>query len=204
MGQIKVTKAPIEGLYVIEPSVHGDARGYFMETYNQKDMHEAGLDMVFVQDNQSMSTKGVLRGLHFQKQYPQGKLVRVIKGSVYDVAVDLREGSPTYGQYYGVELTEENKKQFYISEGFAHGFLVLSAVAEFCYKVTDFWHPGDESGLAWNDPEINIQWPQLRGAYPGSASAEGYTLEDGTPLNLSDKDQKWLGLKDTFHFSSEK
>lgn len=204
MGQIKVTKAPIEGLYVIEPSVHGDARGYFMETYNQKDMHEAGLDMVFVQDNQSMSTKGVLRGLHFQKQYPQGKLVRVIKGSVYDVAVDLREGSPTYGQYYGVELTEENKKQFYISKGFAHGFLVLSDVAEFCYKVTDFWHPGDESGLAWNDPEINIQWPQLRGAYPGSASAEGYTLEDGTPLNLSDKDQKWLGLKDTFHFSSEK
>jgi dTDP-4-dehydrorhamnose 3,5-epimerase len=204
MGQIKVTKAPIEGLYVIEPSVHGDARGYFMETYNQKDMHEAGLDMVFVQDNQSISTKGVLRGLHFQKQYPQGKLVRVIKGSVYDVAVDLREGSPTYGQYYGVELTEENKKQFYISEGFAHGFLVLSDVAEFCYKVTDFWHPGDESGLAWNDPEINIQWPQLRGAYPGSASAEGYTLEDGTPLNLSDKDQKWLGLKDTFHFSSEK
>ena len=204
MGQIKVTKAPIEGLYVIEPSVHGDARGYFMETYNQKDMHEAGLDMVFVQDNQSMSTKGVLRGLHFQKQYPQGKLVRVIKGSVYDVAVDLREGSPTYGQYYGVELTEENKKQFYISEGFAHGFLVLSDVAEFCYKVTDFWHPGDESGLAWNDPEINIQWPQLRGTYPGSASAEGYTLEDGTPLNLSDKDQKWLGLKHTFHFSSEK
>ena len=204
MGQIKVTKAPIEGLYVIEPSVHGDARGYFMETYNQKDMHEAGLDMVFVQDNQSMSTKGVLRGLHFQKQYPQGKLVRVIKGSVYDVAVDLREGSPTYGQYYGVELTEENKKQFYISEGFAHGFLVLSDVAVFCYKVTDFWHPGDESGLAWNDPEINIQWPQLRGTYPGSASAEGYTLEDGTPLNLSDKDQKWLGLKDTFHFSSEK
>ena len=204
MGQIKVTKAPIEGLYVIEPSVHGDARGYFMETYNQKDMHEAGLDMVFVQDNQSMSTKGVLRGLHFQKQYPQGKLVRVIKGSVYDVAVDLREGSPTYGQYYGVELTEENRKQFYISEGFAHGFLVLSDVAEFCYKVTDFWHPGDESGLAWNDPEINIQWPQLRGTYPGSASAEGYTLEDGTPLNLSDKDQKWLGLKDTFHFSSEK
>ena len=204
MGQIKVTKAPIEGLYVIEPSVHGDARGYFMETYNQKDMHEAGLGMVFVQDNQSMSTKGVLRGLHFQKQYPQGKLVRVIKGSVYDVAVDLREGSPTYGQYYGVELTEENKKQFYISEGFAHGFLVLSDVAEFCYKVTDFWHPGDESGLAWNDPEINIQWPQLRGTYPGSASAEGYTLEDGTPINLSDKDQKWPGPTVSFHFSSEK
>ncbi|WP_036607072.1 dTDP-4-dehydrorhamnose 3,5-epimerase [Oribacterium sp. P6A1] len=200
MGQIKVTKAPIEGLYVIEPTVHGDSRGYFMETYNQNDMHDAGLDMVFVQDNQSMSTKGVLRGLHFQKEFPQGKLVRVIKGSVYDVAVDLRQGSKTYGQYFGVELTEENKKQFYISEGFAHGFLVLSDVAEFCYKVTDFYHPGDEGGLAWNDPEINIQWPTLTGEYKGNASAEGYTLSDGTPLNLSDKDQKWLGLKDTFHF----
>ena len=194
MGQIKVTKAPIEGLYIIEPSVHGDARGYFMETYNQNDMHEAGLDMVFVQDNQSMSTKGVLRGLHFQKQYPQGKLVRVIKGSVFDVAVDLREGSETYGKWYGVELTEENKKQFYISEGFAHGFLVLSDTAEFCYKVTDFYHPGDEGGLAWNDPEIGIEWPQLTGEYKGTASADGYALTDGTALNLSDKDQKWAGL----------
>lgn len=202
MGQIKVEKAPIEGLYIIEPAVHGDERGYFMETYNQNDMHEAGLDMVFVQDNQSMSTKGVLRGLHFQKQYPQGKLVRVIKGSVYDVAVDLREGSKTYGQYFGVELTAENKKQFYISEGFAHGFLVLSDTAEFCYKVTDFYHPGDEGGLAWNDPEIHIEWPKLTGSYPGNASAAGYTLEDGTPLNLSEKDQHWLGLKDTFHFNS--
>ena len=142
MGQIKVTKAPIEGLYIIEPAVHGDSRGYFMETYNQKDMEENGLNMVFVQDNQSMSTKGVLRGLHFQKEFPQGKLVRVIKGAVYDVAVDLRSGSETYGKWYGVELTEENKKQFYISEGFAHGFLVLSDTAEFCYKVTDFYHPG--------------------------------------------------------------
>jgi dTDP-4-dehydrorhamnose 3,5-epimerase len=173
-----------------------------METYNQNDMHEAGLDMVFVQDNQSMSTKGVLRGLHFQKEYPQGKLVRVIKGSVFDVAVDLRSGSPTYGKWYGVELTEENKKQFYISEGFAHGFLVLSETAEFCYKVTDFYHPGDEGGLAWNDPEIGIDWESvgLKGEYNGTASAEGYTLEDGTKLNLSDKDQKWLGLKDTFKF----
>ena len=136
MAQIKVTKCPIEGLYVIEPAVHGDARGYFMETYNQKDMAEFGLNMVFVQDNQSMSVKGVLRGLHFQKEYPQGKLVRVIKGNVFDVAVDLRAGSQTYGQWFGVELTEENKKQFYISEGFAHGFLVLSDMAEFCYKVT--------------------------------------------------------------------
>lgn len=199
MGQIKVTKAPIEGLYVIEPTVHGDGRGYFVETYNQNDMHEAGLDMVFVQDNQSMSTKGVLRGLHFQKQYPQGKLVRVIQGTVFDVAVDLRSGSKTYGQWFGVELSEENNKQFYISEGFAHGFLVLSDVAKFCYKVTDFYHPGDEGGLAWNDPEIGIQWPKLEGVYNGTPSAEGYTV-DGVSLNLSEKDQKWLRLKDTFKF----
>lgn len=199
MGQIKVTKAPIEGLYVIEPTVHGDSRGYFVETYNQNDMHEAGLDMVFVQDNQSMSTKGVLRGLHFQKQYPQGKLVRVIQGTVFDVAVDLRSGSKTYGQWFGVELSEENNKQFYISEGFAHGFLVLSDVAKFCYKVTDFYHPGDEGGLAWNAPEIGIQWPKLEGIYHGTPSAEGYTV-DGVPLNLSEKDQKWLRLKDTFKF----
>ena len=201
MGQIKVTKCPIEGLYIIEPTVHGDNRGYFMETYNQRDMQENGLNMVFVQDNQSMSVKGVLRGLHFQKEYPQGKLVRVIKGSVFDVAVDLRAGSETYGKWFGVELTEENKKQFYISEGFAHGFLVLSDTAEFCYKVTDFYHPGDEGGLAWNDPAIGIEWPRLTGEYRGTASAEGYMLEDGTPLNLSDKDQKWLGLEDTFHFN---
>lgn len=200
MGQIKVTKCPIAGLYIIEPAVHGDNRGYFMETYNQRDMEEAGLNMVFVQDNQSMSTKGVLRGLHFQKQYPQGKLVRVIKGRVFDVAVDLRAGSETYGQWYGVELTEENKKQFYISEGFAHGYLVLSETAEFCYKVTDFYHPCDEGGLAWNDPAINICWPGLIGDYQGSASAKGYALADGTPLNLSEKDQKWLGLNDAFRF----
>jgi dTDP-4-dehydrorhamnose 3,5-epimerase len=200
MGQIKVTKAPIEGLYVIEPTVHGDDRGYFMETYNQNDMKAAGLDMVFVQDNQSMSKKGVLRGLHFQKQYPQGKLVRVIKGRVFDVAVDLRKDSATYGKWYGVELTEENKKMFYISEGFAHGFLVLSDVAEFCYKVTDFYHPGDEGGLAWNDPSIGIEWPDLCGVYQGNADSAGYTLSDGTPLNLSDKDKKWMTLKDTFRF----
>lgn len=200
MGQIKVTKAPIEGLYVIEPTIHGDSRGYFVETYNQKDMHEAGLDMIFVQDNQSMSTKGVLRGLHFQKQYPQGKLVRVIQGTVFDVAVDLRSESETYGQWYGVELSEENNKQFYISEGFAHGFLVLSNIAKFCYKVTDFYHPGDEGGLAWNDPEIGIKWPAVVGNYNGSANVKGYALVDGTVLNLSDKDQKWLGLKETFKF----
>ena len=202
MGQITVEKnvGGIEGLCVITPAVHGDSRGYFMETYSQRDMAEAGLDMVFVQDNQSCSSKGVLRGLHFQKEFPQGKLVRVIKGSVFDVAVDLRSGSETYGKWYGIELTEENKKQFYIPEGFAHGFLVLSDIAEFCYKCTDFYHPGDEGGLAWNDPEIGITWPKLVGEYQGSASAEGYTLEDGTALNLSEKDQKWVGLKNTFKF----
>ena len=200
MGQIKVTPAPIKGLYIIEPAVHGDARGYFMETYSLRDMTEAGLDMNFVQDNQSMSVKGVLRGLHFQKEYPQGKLVRVIKGRVFDVAVDLRRDSETYGKWYGVELSEENKKQFYISEGFAHGFLVLSETAEFCYKVTDFYHPGDEGGLAWNDPAIGIRWPELVGEYQGSAAATGYTLADGTPLNLSEKDQKWSCLADTFAF----
>ena len=202
IGQIKVEKnvGGIEGLCVIEPAVHGDARGYFMETYNEKDMKEAGIDIHFVQDNQSMSTKGVLRGLHFQKQYPQCKLVRAVRGTVFDVAVDLRSDSETYGKWYGVTLSAENKKQFLIPEGFAHGFLVLSDEAEFCYKVNDFWHPNDEGGMAWNDPEIGIEWPELKGEYKGSASAEGYTLKDGTALNLSDKDQKWLGLKDTFKF----
>lgn len=190
MSQIKVTKCPIEGLCIIEPAVHGDSRGYFMETYNQRDMAENGLDMVFVQDNQSMSTKGVLRGLHTQKEHPQGKLVRVIQGRVFDVAVDLRPGSETYGKWYGLELSAENKKQFYIPQGFAHGFLVLSDTAEFCYKVTDFYHPNDELGIAWNDPTIGIEWPEVVGQYHGSASAEGYTLADGTPLKLSDKDQK--------------
>lgn len=190
MGQITVEKCNIEGLYVITPTVHADDRGYFMETYNQNDMHEAGLDMVFVQDNQSKSKKGVLRGLHFQKKYPQGKLVRVIKGKVFDVAVDLRLGSKTYGQWYGVELSEENNKQFYIGEGFAHGFLVLSDEAEFCYKCTDFYHPGDEGGLAWNDPDINVEWPELEGEFHGTASEEGYFLKDGTAISLSEKDQK--------------
>lgn len=202
MGQIKVEKnvGGIEGLHIITPAVHGDNRGYFMETYNQKDMHEAGLDMIFVQDNESSSSKGVLRGLHFQKQYPQGKLVRCIKGAVFDVAVDLRAESPTYGKWFGVELTEDNKKQFYISEGFAHGFLVLTDEARFCYKVTDFWHPGDEGGLAWNDPEIGIKWPHLVGEYKGTANPDSYHMDDGTPLNFSDKDKLWLPLKETFKF----
>ena len=197
-----MTKTDIEGLYVIEPAVHGDSRGYFMETYNQNDMHEAGLDMVFVQDNQSMSTKGVLRGLHFQKEFPQGKLVRVIRGEVFDVAVDLRKDSSTFGKWFGITLSAENKKQFYISEGFAHGFLVLSETAEFVYKVTDFYHPGDESGLAWNDPAIGIEWPGLVGEYHGTASGEGYVLSDGTPLNLSDKDQRWNCIQDTYLFNN--
>lgn len=201
MGQITVEHDVdgIEGLCVITPAVHGDSRGYFYESYNLNDMKENGIDITFVQDNQSMSTKGVLRGLHFQKQYPQTKLVRVIKGSVFDVAVDLRSGSETYGKWYGIELTEENKKQFLIPRGFAHGFLVLSDTAEFCYKCDDFYHPNDEGGMAWNDPEIGIVWPELQGEYKGTASVEGYTV-DGIPLNLSDKDQKWFGIKDTFKF----
>ena len=202
MGQIIVEKivAGIEGLCVITPAVHGDNRGYFMETYSQRDMEENGIRIQFVQDNQSMSVKGVLRGLHFQKNFPQTKLVRVINGSVFDVAVDLRAGSETFGKWYGIELTAENKKQFLIPRGFAHGFLVLSETAEFCYKCDDFYHPNDEGGLAWNDPAINIQWPEVTGDYQGSASAEGYALADGTPLNLSDKDQKWLPLSETFTF----
>lgn len=198
MGQIKVEKnmAGIEGLCVITPAVHGDNRGYFMETYSQRDMEEAGINICFVQDNQSMSVKGVLRGFHFQKKYPQTKLVRVIKGSVFDVAVDLRPGSATYGKWYGIELTEENKKQFLIPKGFAHGFLVLSDVAEFCYKCDDFYHPDDEGGIAWNDPQIGVKWPGVEGIYSGTASAAGYYLE-GTALTLSDKDQKWMNLKDT-------
>ena len=198
MGQITVEKnvGGIEGLCVITPKVHGDNRGYFMETYNQRDMQEAGLDMVFVQDNQSMSVKGVLRGLHTQKNFPQGKLVRVIQGRVFDVAVDMRPDSETYRKWYGLELSSENKKQFYIPEGFAHGFLVLSETAEFCYKVTDFYHPNDEVGYAWNDPAIGICWPGVAGAYQGTASAEGYTMEDGTPLRLSAKDQLLSCLAD--------
>ena len=202
MGQITVEKnvAGIEGLCVITPAVHGDNRGYFMETYSQRDMEENGINIRFVQDNQSMSAKGVLRGLHFQKNFPQTKLVRVISGSVFDVAVDLRKDSTTFGKWYGIELTAENKKQFLIPRGFAHGFLVLSDTAEFCYKCDDFYHANDEGGLAWNDPAIGIEWPGVMGSYSGSASAEGYTLSDGTALKLSDKDQRWNCLKETFSF----
>ena len=202
MGQITVEKnvGGIEGLCVITPAVHGDSRGYFMETYNQKDMEDAGINITYVQDNQSTSTKGVSRGLHFQKQYPQTKLVRVIKGRVFDVVVDLRSDSKTYGKWHGEILTEENKKQFLIPKGFAHGFLVLSEIAEFCYKCDDFYHPNDEGGLAWNDPEIGIEWVDVVGEYTGSADPTGYTLKDGTALNFSEKDKKWAGIKDTFKF----
>ena len=183
MGQIKVTKAPIEGLYVIEPRLFGDERGWFMETYSRRDMEEAGLNAVFVQDNQSLSSRGVLRGLHFQKTHPQGKLVRVLHGTVFDVAVDLRGNSPTLGQWFGVTLTGENHKQFYISPGFAHGFLVLSETAEFFYKCTDFYHPEDEGGLLWNDPAVGITWPEI-----------------DAPLNINARDQKWPVLKDVFTY----
>ena len=180
MGQIKVTPCDIDGLYIIEPTVHGDSRGYFMETYNKNDMAEAGLTMEFVQDNQSSSSKGVLRGLHFQKQHPQGKLVRVIKGTVFDVVVDLRSHSETYGKWFGVVLSAENKKQFFIPKGFAHGFLVLSEHAEFVYKCSDFYHPNDEGGLIWNDPDIGVEWP----------------IPEGMELSFSDKDTKWGSFKE--------
>jgi dTDP-4-dehydrorhamnose 3,5-epimerase len=174
VGKIKVTPCPIEGLIIIEPRVFGDERGWFFETYNQNDMREAGLDLVFVQDNHSMSTKGVLRGLHYQKEFPQGKLVRVVRGAVFDVAVDIRKGSATYGKWHGIELSAENKKQFYIPEGFAHGFLVLSDEAEFVYKCTGFYKADDEGGIAWNCPRIGIEWPV-----------------EGLELVISEKDRSW-------------
>ena len=185
MGKIKVTEncGGIRGLKIIEPTVFGAARGYFMETYNYNDFTAAGIDCQFVQDNQSASKKGVLRGLHFQIHYPQDKLVRVVNGEVFDVAVDLREGSETFGKWFGVVLSAENKKQFFIPKGFAHGFVVLSEYAEFCYKVTDFYHPNDEGGLLWNDPEIGVEW----------VLPEGMTEED---LILSEKDRLWSGIQE--------
>lgn len=172
MSKFKIVKTAIEDLVVIEPTVFGDKRGFFLESYNHRELRAAGFDKVFVQDNFSRSSKGVLRGLHFQKQYPQGKLVKVTRGEVFDVAVDLRKGSPTYGKWHGVVLDDEDHWMFYIPEGFAHGFLVLSEIADFQYKCTDYYHPKDEGGVIWNDPEINIQWP----------------LENITPL-LSSKDE---------------
>lgn len=180
MGKITVETCEIEGLKIITPTVFGDERGYFVETYNYNDYKAAGIDVEFVQDNQSASKKGVLRGLHFQINYPQDKLVRVIKGEVFDVAVDLRKGSPTFGKWHGVILSEENMKQFFVPKGFAHGFLVLSDYAEFCYKVTDFYHPNDEGGIMYNDPGIGVEWP----------------IEEGMELVLSDKDTKHGGIKE--------
>lgn len=159
MGKFKFVETGIEDLYVIEPTLFGDERGYFMETYNKTEFHAAGLTMDFVQDNESRSDNGVLRGMHFQVKHPQGKLVRVTKGEVFDVAVDLRKGSETFGKWYGVYLSGENKKQFYIPEGFAHGFLVTSEIAEFVYKCTDFYYQKDEGGLLWNDATVAIEWP---------------------------------------------
>lgn len=183
MGKIKVETCDIEGLKVITPTVFGDERGYFMETYNYNDFAEAGIDVKFVQDNQSASKKGVLRGLHFQINYPQDKLVRVVNGEVFDVAVDLREDSATFGKWFGVRLSAENKKQFFIPKNFAHGFIVLSDYAEFAYKCTDFYHPNDEGGLLWSDPKIGVEWPM----------PEGMCIDD---LILSDKDQKWPGIEE--------
>ena len=189
MSNFKIEKCPIDGLYIIEPRCFEDDRGYFMETYNLRELSESGFDAVFVQDNQSMSKMGVLRGLHFQKNHPQGKLVRVIKGTVYDVAVDLRKNSLSFGQWFGIYLSEENKKQFYIPAGFAHGFLVLSDAAEFCYKCTDFYDPNDEGGIAWDDQELDIKWPGL--SYVGGKAL----LNGNIPVSISEKDCLWPSLK---------
>ncbi len=175
MGNFEFNKTEISGLYIIQPKFFEDNRGYFMETYNKSNFDYAGLNMFFVQDNESKSSKGVLRGLHFQKKHSQGKLVRVIKGEVFDVAVDLRMGSPTYGKWIGVYLNENNKKQFYIPEGFAHGFLVLSDEAILNYKCTDVYAPKYEDGVMWNDEQIDIKWP----------------IEHIDKIILSEKDKKY-------------
>jgi dTDP-4-dehydrorhamnose 3,5-epimerase len=180
MAKFHLQDTGIEGLKVVEPTVFGDERGYNMETYHLDEFRKAGLDMIFVQDNQSRSVKGVLRGLHFQRHYPQGKLVRVIRGEVYDVAVDIRKNSSTFGKWYGIVLSEENKKQLYIPEGFAHGFLVLSDTAEFVYKLTDFYHPEDQDGIMWNDSDLNILWP----------------INDIQEVVLSDKDKKLTAFRE--------
>ncbi len=181
MGNFKFTETGIEDMFVVEPAVFEDNRGYFMETYHEKDFKDAGHDLTFVQDNQSKSTKGVLRGLHMQLEHPQGKLVRVIKGEVFDVGVDLRADSETYGKSFGIILSDENKKQLYVPPKFAHGFLVLSDEAEFVYKCTDFYHGDDESGIKWDDEDLAIDWP----------------LDGIDEIILSDKDKQWLGFKES-------
>ncbi|MBR0451469.1 MAG: dTDP-4-dehydrorhamnose 3,5-epimerase [Oscillospiraceae bacterium] len=193
MGKLKVSKdvGGIKGLCVILPEIFSDSRGYFTETYNKADFEKEGIFIDFVQDNQSKSTKGVLRGLHFQKEYPQCKLVRVISGEVFDVAVDLRKESETFGKWHGEVLSSENRKQFLIPKGFAHGFLVLTDFAEFCYKCDDFYHPNDEGGIAWSDPAIGIQWPLVA---KNCQDEYVYEMIDGTKLILSEKDKKWSGI----------
>ena len=179
-GNFTFTDTSIEGVKIVDVNAYGDSRGYFMETYKQSDFVAGGIGCVFVQDNQSSSVRGVLRGLHFQTDHPQSKLVRVVSGKVFDVAVDLRKDSATYGKWEGVVLSAENKRQFFIPRGFAHGFLVLSDSAEFCYKCDDVYHPGDEGGLMWNDPKIGIEWPAL----------DGDDHFDESQLVLSDKDRR--------------
>ena len=181
MGKFKFSETEIKDMFVVEPTVFEDNRGYFMETYHEKEFKEAGHDLTFVQDNQSKSTKGVLRGLHLQVNYPQGKLVRVIKGKVFDVGVDLRGDSPTYGKWHGEILSDENKKQLYIPPKFAHGFLVLSDEAEFVYKCTEFYHGEDESGIKWDDPDIGVEWP----------------LDEIEEIILSDKDKELKSFKES-------
>ena len=180
---LKFEETNIKGVYIITPQVFGDSRGFFMETYNENDFAKVGLHFNFVQDNHSKSHKGVLRGLHFQKTHPQTKLVRVIEGEVFDVAVDLRKDSPTYGKWIGEILTEENKKMLLIPRGFAHGFVVLTETATFAYKCDELYHPEDEGGIIWNDPEIAIDWP-----------LEGIGEEN---ILLSDKDKLWKSMKET-------
>ena len=183
---MEILETAIPEVKIVVPKVFGDARGYFFESWNAGKYTEAGIDCKWMQDNESRSRFGVLRGLHYQAApYTQAKLVRVIEGAVLDVAVDIRKGSPTFGKHVAVELTAENKYQLFVPRGFAHGFLVLTDTAEFCYKCDDFYHADDEGGLAWNDPEIGIRWPELA---------------DGTTLKLSEKDRSWRGLRDTFAY----
>ena len=195
MGNIIVEKnvGGIEGLATISPTVYTDNRGYFMETYSKHDLQKYGINAVFIQDNQSYSTKGILRGLHFQINYPQCKLIRVITGCIYSVAVDLRINSPTFRKWHGVLLDDQNYKQFLIPKGFAHGFLVLSDEAIMCYKCDEFYHPEDEAGIIWNDPIINIDWLGVK-----KTTANGkYVMQDGTPIILSDRDKSFKSLKET-------